>query len=159
MRVKFMSLSFALTGVGFATMEKANLSNPSGNLASAMRSLIFCTTCRHSAEQKTGEDGRTGGEALIAHMNDVLAAQGRADVRIQTQACLWNCKQHCSVVLQDDERFSYFTGHHAPSREQAEAILAWFDLHGQSETGEVPFRQWPDAMRGHFIARIPKAEG
>ena len=58
-------------------------------------------------------------------------------------------------VLRDDERFSYFTGDHVPTRAQAEAILAWFDLHGQTETGEVPFRAWPEAMRGHFIARIP----
>jgi predicted metal-binding protein len=47
-------------------------------------------------------------------------------------------------------------GDHPPTRAQAEAILAWFDMHGASETGEVPFRQWPDAMRGHFIARVPK---
>lgn len=123
-----------------------------------MRSLIFCTTCRYSTEQKTGQDGRTGGETLIAHMNDVLAEAHREDVKIQTQPCLWNCKQHCSVVFQDDARFSYFTGHHVPERAQAEAILAWFDLHGESETGEVPFRLWPDAMRGHFIARIPKVK-
>ena len=152
-----MSLSFALTGEGFATIERNNLSNPTGNLASTMRSLIFCTTCRHSAAAKVGSDGRTGGATLIAHMQDVLAEKARSDVRIQTQACLWNCTQHCSVVFQDDERFSYFTGHHVPSKAQAEAILAWYDLHGATETGEVPFREWPDAMRGHFIARIPKA--
>ena len=60
-------------------------------------------------------------------------------------------------VLRDHDRFTYFTGNHEPSREQAEAILDWFALHEQSETGEVSFRQWPDRMRGHFIARIPKA--
>jgi predicted metal-binding protein len=122
-----------------------------------MRSLIFCTTCRFSREEKTGADGRTGGETLIDHVKTVLREKGRQDVQIQTQACLWNCKQHCSVVIQDDQRFSYFTGHHAPDKAQAEAILAWFDLHGQSDTGEVPFRVWPEEMRGHFIARIPKA--
>ena len=48
-----------------------------------------------------------------------------------------------------------------PERESAEAIIAWFDLHGGSEAGWVPFRQWPDGMRGHFIARLPgvKDEG
>ena len=122
-----------------------------------MRSIVFCTTCRHSPEEKFGPDGRTGGETLIGHMRDVLAEKQRPDVAIETQACLWNCKRHCSVILRDDLRFSYFTGDHPPEREQAEAILAWFDLHGQSATGEVPFRAWPDAMRGHFIARIPPA--
>jgi predicted metal-binding protein len=47
------------------------------------------------------------------------------------------------------------TGSHVPTRRQAEVILAWFDLHGATVTGEVPFRTWPQEMRGHFIARIP----
>jgi len=120
-----------------------------------MRSIVMCTTCRYSAEEKTGPDGRTGGETLIAHINEALAERG-SDIPLQTQACLWNCKRHCSVFLRDDNRFSYFTGDHVPTRAQAEAILDWFEQHGASETGEVPFRTWPDAMRGRFISRIPK---
>ena len=119
-----------------------------------MRSLVMCTTCRFSAAEKTGPDGRSGGEMLIAHLREALSARGGADP-VETQACLWNCKRHCSVFLRDDERFSYFTGDHVPTRAQAEAILDWFDLHGATERGEVPFRSWPDAMRGHFISRIP----
>ena len=46
-------------------------------------------------------------------------------------------------------------GGFTPARETAEAILGWFDLHGASETGEVPFKSWPQAMRGRFIARFP----
>ena len=120
-----------------------------------MRSIVLCTTCRHSAEEKTGPDGRTGGETLIAHMREAIADRAVQGVNIQTQVCLWNCKRHCSVILRDEERFSYFTGDHEPTRLQAEAILDWFAAHGETETGEVPFRQWPGRMRGHFIARIP----
>jgi predicted metal-binding protein len=119
-----------------------------------MREIVMCTTCRYTPTEKLGPDGRTGGEILIGHMRDAIAARG-ADVKVQTQVCLWNCKRHCSVVLRDDERFTYFTGDHEPSREQADAILDWFGEHGATETGEVPFRLWPDRMRGHFIARIP----
>jgi predicted metal-binding protein len=119
-----------------------------------MRNLVLCTTCKFAADQKLGPDGRTGGEVLIQHVRDELADQKRDDV-IETQACLWNCTRHCSVVLRDSERFSYVTGGHEPSREQARAIIAWYDLHGQTPGGEVPFKSWPDRMRGHFIARIP----
>ncbi|MBM3519294.1 MAG: DUF1636 domain-containing protein [Alphaproteobacteria bacterium] len=119
-----------------------------------MRSIVLCTTCRYSQEERLGPDGRTGGETLIAHMREAIAARS-LDLAVETQACLWNCRRHCSVFLRDDRRFSFFTGDHAPTRVQAEAILDWFDLHGASATGEVPFRTWPDAMRGHFIARIP----
>jgi predicted metal-binding protein len=120
-----------------------------------MRSIILCSTCRFSPDSKVAPDGRTGGETLIAHMIDELREKGRDDITVETQACLWNCTRPCSVVLRDEQRFSYVTGSHEPSREQAQAILAWFDAHGETETGEVPFRQWPDRMRGHFIARMP----
>ena len=92
---------------------------------------------------------------LARHMEKVLAERGRRDIAVERQACLWNCTRPCSVILRDTERFTYVTGSHAPERTQAEAMLAWFDQHGATETGEVPFRAWPQAMRGHFIARIP----
>ena len=120
-----------------------------------MRSLVVCTTCKFSDEAKFGPDGRTGGEVLLSCLEGVLQDAGREDVTVATQACLWNCTRPCSVVIRDDQRFSYVTGGNSPTREQAEALIAWFDLHGASEGGEVPFRQWPKAMRGHFIARIP----
>jgi predicted metal-binding protein len=123
-----------------------------------MRNLVICSTCKFSAEAKHAPDGRTGGEILIAHMQEVLGEQGRDDVSIQTQICLWNCSRPCSVVMRDDERFSYVTGGNEPTRSQAEAILEWFDAHGKTDTGEVPFKQWPQAMRGHFIARMPPAK-
>ena len=123
-----------------------------------MRSFVFCTTCRYSPEDQVGPEGLTGGETLARHMESVLAERGRNDIAVERQACLWNCTRSCSVILRDSERFTYVTGSHVPERSQAEAILAWFDQHGATETGEVPFRAWPLAMRGHFIARIPPAK-
>ncbi len=120
-----------------------------------MRRLVICTTCKFSAESKFAPDGRTGGEILVAAMQSALAKSGREGVQIVTQECLWNCTRPCSVVLQDDERLSYVTGGNTPDEEQAEALLQWFDLHGATPDGAVPFRQWPQKMRGHFIARIP----
>ena len=120
-----------------------------------MRSLVFCTTCRYSAETQEGPDGRTGGETLAQGMEALLAERGRGDVLVERQACLWSCTRHCNVLIRDSERFSYLAGGFAPRPEAAEAILAWFDMHGSTEKGEVPFRTWPQAMRGHFIARIP----
>lgn len=119
-----------------------------------MRDILICSTCKFSASEKTGPDGLTGGEALQQHLEAAIAARG-LPLAVASQACLWNCKRHCSVVLRDAARFSYVTGDHEPTRAQAEAILDWFHLHGESPTGEVPFRVWPDRMRGHFIVRLP----
>jgi predicted metal-binding protein len=123
-----------------------------------MRSLVLCNTCRFPDGRKFADDGRTGGQTLIAEMRGLLADSGRSDVQVEEQSCLWNCTQSCSVAIRDTERFSYITGKHVATRAQAEAILEWFDAHGETETGEVPFKLWPDAMRGHFIARIPPAK-
>jgi predicted metal-binding protein len=120
-----------------------------------MRSLVLCNTCRFPDGRKQADDGRTGGQTLIAELRGLLSDQGRSDVDVVEQTCLWNCSQSCSVVIRDTDRFSYITGKHVATRDQAMAILQWFDAHGETETGEVPFKQWPDAMRGHFIARIP----
>ncbi len=120
-----------------------------------MRSVIFCTTCRHSADSKTGPDGRSGGETLAHAFEELLAARGRGDVCVRRQACLWSCTRHCNVWIQDSERFSYIAGGFSPDRQAAEAILEWFDLHGATDDGLVPFRDWPQGMRGHFIARLP----
>lgn len=120
-----------------------------------MRAIVICTNCKHADGRKLDDEGRSAGSYLVEEMTSLLQEKGRDDVSMQTQACLWNCTRPCSVVLRDDERFSYVTGGHPPTRAQAEAILQWFDLHGEIPTGEVPFRQWPDAMRGHFIARMP----
>lgn len=120
-----------------------------------MRALIFCTTCRHSVEEKTGPDGLTGGERLARHAEAALAERRRSDIAVRRQECLWSCERHCNVWLFDSHRFSYLAGRFRPERESAEAIIDWFDLHGASEKGWVPFRAWPQGMRGHFIARLP----
>lgn len=124
-----------------------------------MRSLIFCTTCKWSETEKVGPDGVTGGETLARTMEALIAETGRDDVRVERQACLWSCTRHCNVWIRDEQRFSYIAGGFAPKREAVEAILEWFDLHGATETGEVPFRTWPQGMRGHFIARLPPSRG
>ncbi|MEM8796254.1 MAG: DUF1636 domain-containing protein [Pseudomonadota bacterium] len=119
------------------------------------RCIIVCQTCKFEAESKTDGQGVTGGEHLTRHLEAVLSE--RTDITIQKQDCLWACSQHCNVVLSDSDRFSYLAGRFSPERGSAEAIVEWFDKHGESDTGQVPFREWPDGMRGHFIARIPVA--
>ena len=115
-----------------------------------MREIVVCTTCRYAADAQRGPDGRTGGEILLGLLRD--RANG---IRIADQACLWGCGRPCNVAFRDSARFSYFAGGFAPTEQSADAILAWFALHGETPDGQVPFRSWPDAMRGRFVARIP----
>ena len=120
-----------------------------------MRRIVICTTCKFSETSKFAPDGRTGGEMLLAELRELLVRKGRKDVMIEPQVCLWNCTRACSVVIQDEAKFSYVTGSNTPDAEQAEALLQWYDFHSEAVEGVVPFKQWPQKMRGHFIARIP----
>lgn len=117
------------------------------------RAIIVCQTCKFSQEAKLNDEGLAGGEILTKHLEDVLGE--REDLVIQKQDCLWACSDHCNVLMSDSARFSYLAGRFEPKREAAEAIVQWFDKHGENKTGQVPFREWPDEMRGHFIARLP----
>jgi predicted metal-binding protein len=124
-----------------------------------MRSLVFCTTCRYSLEEALGPNGLTGGETLAREAEALLAERRRNDIEVRRQACLWSCKRHCNVWFCDPRRFTFIAGDFSPTREAAEGILDWFDLHGATADGLVPFREWPQAVRGHFIARLPPMGG
>jgi predicted metal-binding protein len=45
-----------------------------------------------------------------------------------------------------------------PTGEGARIILDYFLKYLQSETGTVPYRTWPEGIKGHIIARIPPFE-
>ena len=50
-------------------------------------------------------------------------------------------------------------GQLVPGEEAAAAVGEYGCLHSDSETGQVQFRQWPKAVKGHFMARIPALGG
>ena len=41
------------------------------------------------------------------------------------------------------------------TQEDAEALVDYATKFGESESGAVPFRQWPQGVKGHFVARVP----
>ena len=116
-----------------------------------MTTTIFvCDTCRYSEEEKA-RDGRTGGELLAGHV-EALAGE---DLLVRRQSCLMGCERHCNVSVAAPGKITYVIGRFAPDREAAEAIVGYARLHAASETGRVPFREWPQGVKGHFVARIP----
>ena len=122
------------------------------------RSIVVCATCKFAPDTPVSPEGKTGGEILADHLLSAAHDAGD-DVQIKAQKCLWSCTKHCNILMRDRERFSYLAGSFEPTRESAEAILEWFRMHDDSRLGQVPFRQWPVAMKGHFIARIPADTG
>lgn len=63
------------------------------------------------------------------------------------------CDFACNVTLQNSDKISYAIGMFEPTQEAAEAILDYADKYIESETGQVPYRTWPQGIKGHFRAR------
>lgn len=118
--------------------------------------IFVCDTCRYSEDLKTDTDGRTGGEILAGLVEEIAA--GRSDVDIQRQSCLMGCDRHCNTAIAAPGKLTYVLGTFEPGREAASAVVEYAALHAESATGQVPFKQWPQGVKGHFVARIPALE-
>ncbi|MEM7745386.1 MAG: DUF1636 domain-containing protein [Pseudomonadota bacterium] len=114
--------------------------------------IIVCDTCRWSVEEKTAPDGRTGGE-MLAEMIEERALVAGVDVR--RQSCLMGCERHCNTVIAAPGKLTYVLGSFVPDAASADAVVEYATLHAATETGQVPFKQWPQGVKGHFVARIP----
>jgi predicted metal-binding protein len=52
-------------------------------------------------------------------------------------------------------RIGYVLGDFAPDAASAQAILDYAARHAQSAHGQVPYAQWHEGVKGHFIVRTP----
>lgn len=113
--------------------------------------ITICDTCKGPAWD--GADiTRTDGERLAALVE--TAAQG-SGLRTRRFSCLMGCTHGCNITVQAAGKHNYTLGRFEPTAEAAEGILDWALLHSASDLGQVPFRQWPQAVKGHFITRHP----
>jgi len=121
-------------------------------------SLIVCNTCRFSAEAREDAEGVRGGARLLEALREAHAGDARvADLAVEEMPCLFNCAQHCSVHLRAPGKIGYVLGRFEPTADSAQALLAYAAAYMASEEGVVPYRQWPDGVKGHFIVRTPPA--
>jgi predicted metal-binding protein len=69
--------------------------------------------------------------------------------------CLFACADHCTIHLRAPGKVSYVMGRFTPDADAARAILDYAVQYADSEHGRVPFKQWPEGVKGHFITRSP----
>ena len=114
--------------------------------------ITVCDTCKRD-DWDAETAGRTDGEALAELVE--AAAAGVEEVAVRRHSCLMGCKQGCNVAVQGREKLNYTLGRFEPLAEAAEAIVGYARLHAESATGVVPYRQWPEGVKGHFVTRHP----
>ncbi|QHQ33972.1 DUF1636 family protein [Algicella marina] len=117
-----------------------------------MTTITVCTTCRQPALREAKE-GAPCGEALLAAVRE--AAEGAESVSVRGTACLMGCEHGCNIAISGTGKLTYVLGSFAPGKEAAAGIVEYAQGHASSDSGAVPFRQWPQAIKGHFVARIP----
>lgn len=115
--------------------------------------IIVCDTCDFAPEQKFDAEGRTGGEILAGHIERL--ARGLDGVTVRRQSCLMGCERHCNTAVAGPGKLTYVIGRFDPGEEAARAVIDYACLHRDSATGQVPYKQWPPGVKGHFVARIP----
>ena len=63
------------------------------------------------------------------------------------------CDRACNITVQAKGKINYSLGTFVATTEDAEAIVEYAAKHAASETGQVPYREWPQGVKGHFVSR------
>lgn len=113
--------------------------------------ITICDTCKREDWAERGGESTDG--AALAALVEPLAE--RAGLRTRRVSCLMGCTHGCNVAIQAQGKLAYTLGRFVPDADSAQAIVDYAGLHAASETGQVPFRQWPQGVKGHFVTRHP----
>lgn len=114
--------------------------------------ITVCDTCKGddwNAETDSITDGEKLAEAVEA------AAAGTQDVKVRRVSCLMGCSHSCNIAVQAPGKLAYTLGRFEPTDDAAAGIVDYASKHAASQTGQVPFREWPPAIKGKFITRHP----
>lgn len=113
--------------------------------------ITVCDTCKRD-DWSAEKDALTDGEVLAAAVEK--AAEG-TDIKTRRVSCLMGCSHSCNIAIQAKGKLAYTLGKFDASDTSAAGIVEYAQQHAASDTGRVPFREWPVAVKGHFITRHP----
>ncbi|WP_337189149.1 DUF1636 domain-containing protein [Phenylobacterium sp.] len=117
--------------------------------------IVVCSTCRFAEDQRDDPAGVSGGQRLFEALEAAARDSRFAELRVSQVECLWSCAQHCNIHLRAPGKCSYVAGRFSPDGREAADILEFALAYAESADGAVPYRRWPQGVRGHFITRSP----
>ncbi|MBE9477548.1 MAG: DUF1636 domain-containing protein [Proteobacteria bacterium] len=116
--------------------------------------ITVCDTCRTEGTEKPTDDTIERDGSKLAALIEA-ASVGNPNVSVRRHSCLMGCKGGCNVALQAEGKLTYVLGRFEPCADAAGGIVEYATMHDKSTLGQVPFKQWPPAIKGHFVTRIP----
>lgn len=123
--------------------------------------VLVCETCRPSPPA-AGDDGGGGGgdpwtgAMFAALLQGALAATpGTAGIAAGTVRCLWSCRRPCAVLVRSPGRMGYVLGDLSAEPDAVQALVDYLLSYDRSADGVVAYRDWPEGMKGRFVARLP----
>jgi predicted metal-binding protein len=114
--------------------------------------ITVCETCK-CAGWDVEKNSQTDGAALADLIEG--AAISASGVVVRRHSCLMGCDFACNIAIQSPDKLNYVLGNFEPTDTDAQGIVDYATQHANSETGQVPYREWPQAIKGHFRARLP----
>ncbi len=112
--------------------------------------ITICDTCKRDDWQDRGIE-KTDGERLA----EFIEAQDLGPIKTRRVSCLMGCSNGCNVAIQADGKLNYTLGDFDAGEEAARGIVEYAQKHAESDTGQVPYREWPQEIKGHFVTRHP----
>lgn len=118
--------------------------------------ITICETCKRPDWADSGME-KTDGERLADAIEPIA---DQAGIRTRRVSCTMGCERACNIIIQGAGKIGYSLGKFDGTAEDAQAIVDYATMHRDSESGQVPFRQWPQGVKGHFVSRhLPVPEG
>ncbi len=117
--------------------------------------ITICDTCKRQDWSARGV-AETDGEVMAALIE--AAAEGVEGVKTRRHSCLMGCGKGCNLAIQAHGKLTYVMGDFVPTEDSAAGVVEYARLHSESESGRVVFKQWPPAVKGHFVSRLPVLE-
>ena len=110
--------------------------------------ITICDTCKR-------DDWTDGQPTHGSRLAEEVEARAVPPLRTRRVSCLMGCSHGCNVAIQSAGKLCYTLGRFTPDAEAAQAIVDYAQLHADSSAGQVPYRQWPQGVKGHFVTRHP----
>jgi predicted metal-binding protein len=120
--------------------------------------LFVCQSCHRSSEERPKHQPADG-TRLLEQLQPLCTDQLQSnDLEIQPVGCLWTCDKPCAVAFSAPHKPIYlFTN--LPIDETASALLQFGKRYLDSNTGDIPWKQFPEMLQSASIAKIPATGG